>query len=205
MRWLIVVCCLLMLGACTQKTKAPQEPIFAENDAVAAAASVEDENYVIEAGDFLDVRAPSSPKANCIGRVREDGTVALALVRYVRAEGSTIAQFTQTLSELYTEVPGYEGGVGDLTVEVKLGLYLITGKITSGGFRAYKEGLTLYDAVTSGGEITGKAEKGYVKLFRKGAEGPEIVRYKDIEQLKQLPLEENDWVVVPHKVEHLLH
>jgi protein involved in polysaccharide export with SLBB domain len=207
MRWLVVVCCVaaLALGGCVSKTKAPEEPIFAANDAVTAAASVEDQNYVIEAGDFLSIASSSSPQVDCVGPVREDGTVALAVVGYVRAGGSTIEQFTQTLGELYKEAPGYEAGVADLTVEVKRGLYLVTGEITSGGFRTYAHGLTVYDAVVSGGELTKNALADRIFLSRKGAEGREIIRYRNLDQLKDIPLKENDWVIIPYKVEHLLH
>jgi protein involved in polysaccharide export with SLBB domain len=186
-------------------SKPPKEPIFAANDAVVAAKSVEDQSYVIEAGDFLSIVSTSSPQVNCVGAVREDGTVSLAVVGYVRAEGSTIEQFTQTLGELYREVPGYEAGVSDVTVEVKLGLYLVTGEITGGGFRTYAHGLTIYDAVVSGGEITDEALEDRIFLSRKGADGREIIRYTRLDQLKELPLQENDWVIIPYKVEHLLH
>jgi len=207
MKWLVVVCCLaaLMLGACVQKTKGPDEPILAETEVVAAAASVEDEAYVIEAGDILDVKSGSRPEVTSVAPVRADGTVALKVVGYVRAAGNTTAQLAETLKELYKEVPGYEGGVADVTVEVKLGLYLVTGEIANSGFRAYAEGLTIYDAVISGGKMTGKALKDRVFLNRKGADGREIIRYASLEQLKDLPLQENDWVVVPYRVEFLLH
>ncbi len=207
MRWLVVVCSVAVLFAagCGPRKQAAQEPIFAVNDAVAAAPSVKEVQYIIEAGDFLEVKSPACPSANCVGRVSEDGTVALTLVGYVRAEGSTVEQFTRTLRALYAEAPEYEGSTDEVTVEVKLGLYLVTGEITSGGFRTYTEGLTLYDAVVSGGKLTGSALKDRVFLNRKGAEGREIVRYSKLEQLNEFPLQENDWVVIPYKVEHLLH
>jgi protein involved in polysaccharide export with SLBB domain len=207
MRWLVVVCCVaaLFLGSCVGRSRMPKEPVFTANDAVAAAPSVEEQQYVIEAGDFLNVVSQSRPQVSCVGRVGEDGTVVLEVTGYVRAEGSTVEQFTQTLGELYKEEPGYETGVEDLTVEVKLGLYLVTGEVAGPGFRAYREGLTVYDAVMAGGKFTENALRDRIYLNRKGAEGREIIRYTDIDQLKELPLEENDWVVIPYRVEHLLH
>lgn len=207
MKWLVAVCCLaaLLLGACVQKAKGPEEPIFAPNDAVIAAASVEDEGYVIAVGDFVAVSSASRPKVDSVGRVQDNGTVVLREVGYVRAAGSSIAQFAETLEAMYTEVPGYEEGVPDLVVEVKLGLYLVTGEVTNGGFRAYEEGLTLYDAILSGGKLTGKALEDRIFLSRKGVDGREIVRYSDLEQFKEFPLKENDWIVVPYKVDFILH
>ncbi len=207
MRWLIVLWCFaaLMLAGCTRGTQKADEPIFAENEAVAAAPSVEDAGYAIATGDFVSVKSASRPEVNCVGRVREDGTAALNVVGYVRAAGSTTAQFAETLNDLYKEVEGYEAGVADLTIEVKLGLYLVTGEITSGGFRTYADGLTIYDAVVSGGKFTGKALEDRIFLNRKGADGREIIRYSNLEQLKELPLKENDWVVIPYKVDFLLH
>jgi len=207
MRWMVVVCCLaaLLLGACTQGTKKPEEPIFAVNEAVAAAPSVEDPAYLIQVGDFLEVKSAACPETHCVGRVREDGTVVLAVIEAVRAAGSTTTQLADTLKTLYAATPDFEGDVSDLTVEVKLGLYLVTGEITEGGFCAYGEGLTLYDAVVSGGEPTSRALEDRIFLNRKGADGREIIRYSDVEQLKELPLKENDWVVVPYRVDYLLH
>jgi protein involved in polysaccharide export with SLBB domain len=207
MRLLAVVCCVavLLLGACAPKSEVSTEAVFAANDAVAAAGSVENPGYVIQAGDFLQVTSATWPNANCVGRVSEDGTVALKLVGYARAAGNTVEQFGQTLHELYKEVPGYEGSADDVTVHVKLGLYLVTGEITNGGFRTYAKGLTIYDAVVSGGKLTGKALTDRVFLNRKGADGREIIRYSRLEQLKALPLLENDWVVIPYRVDHLLN
>ncbi len=208
MRWLVVVCsvAVLLAAGCGPRREAAQEPIFAANDAVAAAPSVKEVQYIIEAGDFLEVKTPTCPSVNCVGRVGEDGTVALTLVGYVRAQGSTVEQFTRTLRALYAETPRqYEGSTDEVSVEVKLGLYLVTGEVTAGGFRTYTEGLTLYDAVVSGGKLTGEALRDRVFLNRKGSEGREIVRYSSLEQLKEFALQENDWVVIPYKVEHLLH
>jgi len=207
MKWLVVMCCLaaLLLGACVQKAKGPEEPVFAPNDAVIAAASVEDEGYVITVGDFVAVSSASRPTVDSVGRVQDDGTVPLNEVGYVRAAGSSITQFAETLGTLYKEVPGYEGGVADLVVEVKLGLYLVTGEVTSSGFRTYEEGLTLYDAMMSAGKLTGRALEDRVFLSRKGVDGREIIRYSKLEQLKELALKENDWIVVPHKVDFILH
>jgi len=207
MRWVVVVCCVaaLMLGACTRGRKRPKEPVFVANNAVNAAATVEDEAYVIETGDFLAVASALRPEASCVGRVDEDGTVALKLIQYVRAAGSTTEQFAATANDLYKEVEGYEQGVSDLTVEVKRGLYLITGEITGPGFRTHGTGLTIYDALVAGGEMTRDALEDRVFLNRKGAEGREIIRYSKLEQLRDLPLKENDWIVVPYKVDFILH
>ena len=208
MKWLVVMCGLaaLILAGCGQKAKGPDEPVLAETDVVAAAPSVEDAAYVIEAGDIIDVKSASRPELSSVAPVRAaDGTAALKVVGYVRAAGSTTAQLVEIVNELYKAVPGYEAGVEDLTVEVKRGLYLITGEVTDSGFRAYREGLTLYDAVISGGDLRGKALKDRVFLNRKGAEGREIIRYSNLEQLKDVPLLENDWVVVPYKVDFILH
>jgi protein involved in polysaccharide export with SLBB domain len=207
MKWLVVMCGLaaLMLGACVQQTKGPSEPVLAETDVVVAAPSVEDAAYVIEAGDIIDVKSASRPEVTSVAPVRADGTAALKVVGYARAAGSTTAQLVEILNELYKAVPGYEAGVADLTVEVKRGLYLITGEVTNGGFRAYTEGLTLYDAVTSAGKLTGKALKDRVYLNRKGVEGREIIRYSKLDQLKDVLLKENDWVVIPYKVDFILH
>jgi protein involved in polysaccharide export with SLBB domain len=209
MKWLIAVSCVaLCLSAGCGPSRQAEEPVFAPNDAVKAAASVDDANYVIGAGDFVEATCDTCPAANSIGVVRQDGTVALAVVGYVRAAGSTVEQFTQTLRTLYAESPEFTGDVNTVAVKVRLGLYLISGEVTDGGFRTYTEGLTLYDAVVSGGDLTGKAEKGVVRLYRKGVDRVEVIRYgkrEDLKEAPQNPLQENDWVVVPYKVYHMLH
>jgi protein involved in polysaccharide export with SLBB domain len=209
MRWLIAVCCVsLLVAAGCGPSRQAKEPVFAPNDAVKAARSVDDPNYVIQAGDFVEAACDTSPTVNSIGVVREDGTVALALVGYVRAAGSTIEQFTQTVRALYPESEEFTGDPNAISVKVRLGLYLISGEVTEGGFRTYQDGLTIYDAVVAGGKLTSKAEKGYVRLYRKGADKVEIIRYGKLEELKNAPhnpLLENDWVVVPLKIYRLTH
>jgi len=209
MRWLIAVCCVaLVVAAGCGPSKRAEAPLFVPNDAVNAAASVDDPKYVIHAGDFVQVTSPTTPAADCIGCVRVDGDVALALIGYARAAGSTIEEFTQTVRTLYSESSEFTGDANTITVKLKLGLYLVSGEVTEGGFRAFQEGLTIYDAVVSGGELTGKAEKGVVRLYRKGVDKVELIRYSKLEELKdapQNPLQANDWIVVPLKVYHLSH
>jgi len=207
MKWFVILCCaaLLVLAGCGEKPRRPQDPTFAVNDAVMAAPSVENADYIVEAGDFLVVESASRPELNCVGRVNAAGEVALKVIGYLRAAGSTTAEFVDTAGIRYMEKPGYETGVDDLAVQVKRGLYLVTGQVTDGGFRAYKDGLTIYDAVASAGKMKGEAVRDYVVLHRKGADGKEVVRYKKLEDLKDKPLLENDWVVVPYRVDFILH
>ncbi|MBN1918385.1 MAG: polysaccharide biosynthesis/export family protein [Verrucomicrobia bacterium] len=209
MKWMIALCCVaLVVTAGCGATRRAATPVFVPNDAVHAAASVDDSNTVIQAGDFVQIICDTCPTANSIGRVRTDGDVALALVGYVRAAGSTIEEFTQTVRALYGGTEEFSGDPSTIKVHVKLGLYLISGEVAEGGFRAYREGLTLYDAVVSGGKLTGKAEKGIVRLYRKGADRVELIRYGKLEDLAnapQNPLLENDWIVVPYKVYRLSH
>lgn len=207
MKWLAVLCCamLLVLAGCGEKPKQPQNPTFAVNDAVTAAPSVEDADYVIETGDFLAVQSASHPELDCVGHVDDAGEVALAVIGYLRAAGSTTAEFAETARVRYIEKPGYEAGVDDLTVEVKRGLYLVTGEVTEPGFRAYTEGLTIYDAVESAGKMKSEAIRDYVILRRKGADGKEVIRYRALADLKDKPLLENDWIVIPYRVDFILH
>ena len=209
MKWLVALCSMALVAAAgCGPSKQAEVAIFIPNDAVNAAASIDDPSYVIQTGDFVQVTCPTCAAASSIGVVRADGTVALALIGYTRAAGSTIEQFTQTVRTLYAEAEGFTGDPNTATVKMKLGLYLIAGEVTDGGFRAHKEGLTIYDAVLAGGKLTGKAEKGYVRLYRKGVDKVEIIRYSRLEDLRnapQNPLLENDWVVVPYKVYHLSH
>jgi protein involved in polysaccharide export with SLBB domain len=207
MRWLFALCCtaMLILAGCGEKPTQPQEPTFAVNDAVTAAPSVENADYVIAMGDFLAVQSASHPELDCVARVDAAGEVPLKVIGYLRAAGSTTGEFAVTAGIRYMEKPGYETGVEDLSVHVKRGLYLVTGQVANGGFRAYKDGLTIYDAVVSAGKMKDDAIRDYVVLHRKGAEGREIVRYRTLEDLKAKPLMESDWVVIPYRVDFILH
>lgn len=67
----------------------------------AAAPAVAPDNYVLGAGDQIEVTVFGQPDLTTTAAIRPDGMIALPLVKEVKAAGKTAAQLETVLTRLY--------------------------------------------------------------------------------------------------------
>lgn len=135
-------------------------------------------DYVIGAGDQLDIRVRDNPDLSLQLPVRPDGKISLPLVDEVEAAGSTPAELSKDLEkrfETYIRDP-------DVTVIVKdfVGAYAdrirIIGEAVQPQALAYRDGMTVLDAIIQVGGLTEFAAGNRTKLVRR-IDG-EVMRYE---------------------------
>ncbi|MCP4656195.1 MAG: sugar transporter [bacterium] len=97
----------ILLGCAAMKATPRSAPAVPEPVLVQAAAEVadaeEDDEYVLQLGDVLDVKLFYNPELDETLPIRPDGRISLQLVGEVKAAGLTPAELRELLWERYSE------------------------------------------------------------------------------------------------------
>jgi polysaccharide biosynthesis/export protein VpsN len=131
-------------------------------------------------GDQVTVTFSGLPPSDVIPpheeRIKEDGTITLALIGAVKAAGKAPGELQKEIQDLY--VPKY---YLRLTVTVKSQdlVYSVGGEVKSPGPKVYVGETTVTKAIQAAGDFTDFANRKKVKLTRAGAKKPIIVNCVD--------------------------
>ncbi len=123
-------------------------------------------NYIVKPGDILMVQVWGEPKLSGEAVVRQDGFFSNPLVDDVPAEGFTLQEIGQELSNLLQEyVPGASANVA-LSQSAPTVYYLSGQFLKPGEYRTDKN-ITLLQAIATGGGFAPFADESSIMLIRK--------------------------------------
>jgi len=159
----------LLIGCGTR-----QAVLKSETDAQAVfAAPQEPPEYIIQAGDELDIKFFYNPELNETVTVRPDEKISLQLLDDVRAAGLTPAQLDQALTLKYAPVlkePAVTVIVRSFTGQ----RVYVDGEVNSPGLVNLTAGMTALQAVINAGGLRETAKPEAAIVIRKGPENQPI-------------------------------
>ncbi len=163
-----------------------------------------DPQYVIGPGDQLQVFVWRNPDLSVTVPVKPDGRITTPLVEDMQASGKTAGQLARDIEKVlaqYVRTPQV-----NIIVATPLSLYSavkVVGQVKSPQTIPYREGLTVLDAVLTGGGLTDFAAGNRAKIIRQenGRTTEVKVRIKDMVEHGDLrtnvPLRPGDTLIVP--------
>jgi polysaccharide export outer membrane protein len=126
--------------------------------------------YVVQAGDTLEIRFPYHPAHDQIGiKVREDGRVMLPLIGEVQAAGLTPPRLGEAIARRYASELRDPEVVVTVQETVQTGVF-IGGEVNRPGFVPYRSGLTAVQAVLDAGGFKDSANREEVVLLQRERE-----------------------------------
>lgn len=127
-------------------------------------------DYVVNSGDVLLVKVWGEPKLSGEVYVREDGKFTLPLIEDTLAEGKTLKQISEDVTERLREyIPAASLTVSVLqTAPIR---YYLSGQFVKPGEYRSEGKITLLQAIATGGGFAPFADESSVMLIRQGAEG----------------------------------
>jgi protein involved in polysaccharide export with SLBB domain len=154
--------------------------------------------YVIQAGDVLEIKAFNIPEVQDSVTVRPDGKISLLLLDDVTAAGSTPEELDRLLTERYGE--HYRSP--QITVVVRTfssQKVFVAGEVNQPGLLPLVGEMT---AVLQASGFRSTARTDSVILIRKGEKGEALVRKLDLEAMIEKgkpdePLQPFDFIFVP--------
>jgi len=206
LRQLQIVTALLLIGianpARAQGKPENQKPVKAAPAATAAKPATDDPNYLIGAQDVLDISVWKEPEVSRTVPVRPDGKISLPLLNDVQAAGLTptqlAAQITESLKKFLAEPQ-----VTVIVTTINSQRVYIMGEVNRPGAYPMLPGMTILQALSSGGGFTQYANTKKIYLLRlvDGKQEKYPFNYKDVIAGKHaeenIPLKAGDTIVVP--------
>ena len=153
------------------------------NSLPAAGGTAADYNYVIGAGDNINIIVWRNPELSMSVPVRPDGKVSAPLVEELMAQGKTPPQLARDVEkQLSTYVRDpivtviVTGFVGPYSEQIR-----VVGEAAKPQFLPYKQNMSLLDVMIAVGGLTDFADGNRATILR-GSEGnkPYTVRLKDL-------------------------
>ncbi len=173
-RMALVAVTLLVTGCAFNSPKYPPAP---------AAAATPDYNYIVGAGDSLNIIVWRNPELSMTVPVRPDGKVATPLVDEIVAQGKTAVQIARDVElalakfvrDPIVTVIG-TGFIGPYSEQIR-----VVGEASKPQFLAYKQKMTLLDVMIQVGGLTDFADGNSASILRV-SEGDKqyTVRIKDL-------------------------
>ena len=171
----VLVAVTLLVTACAfNSPKYPPAP---------AAAATPDYNYIVGAGDSLNIIVWRNPELSMTVPVRPDGKVATPLVDEIVAQGKTAVQIARDVElalakfvrdPIVTVI--VTGFIGPYSEQIR-----VVGEASKPQFLAYKQKMTLLDVMIQVGGLTDFADGNSASILRV-SEGDKqyTVRIKDL-------------------------
>ncbi len=164
----------------------------------------EEENYLVDYGDELDISFFYNEDYNLEGlKVRPDGKISLPYIGDVLAVGRSTIQIDSVITEAYAAIVR-DPHVTVILKEFDEPVIYIFGEVRSQGAYELVKGMTLLGALAQGRIHTERADKGSVIVIRRVAHDHIIGLQFIIKQLTEggrfdldIPLRSNDIVYVP--------
>jgi len=201
----LVMGLLLMMAALparAQEATQNQKPAKPAAAGVAAKPATDDPNYMIGAQDVLDISVWKEPEVSRTVPVRPDGKISLPLLNDVQAAGLTPSQLAAQLTESLKKFVA-NPQVTVIVTTINSQRVYIMGEVIRAGAYPLLPGMTVLQALSSGGGFTQFANTKKIYLLRqengKQAKYPfnykEVIGGKNAEQ--NILLKAGDTIVVP--------
>jgi polysaccharide export outer membrane protein len=173
--------------------------------ATAAAAGTKDAQYVVGAGDVLQLNVWQVPSLDRQITVRGDGMIVLPMAGELRAAGLTVPQLEEQIVRRLADFNRNVTQVSLSVSEFKSRSIYVLGRVVTPGKYAYAEPINLFDLIREAGGFTDDALRTRVKVVhRQGSE--ERIEYANVEQalngssIDKLPMvRAGDTVIVPKR------
>jgi protein involved in polysaccharide export with SLBB domain len=167
----------VLTGCCASAAGAGQGPAASQagGDRNAVAVSAQRSEYVLRAGDVVEIRFFYNPELNDTIQIRPDGRIALPLVGDVALSGDTVAGVTRRLEALY--LPHLRSP--SVTVQVRSygsQKVYVGGEVPRPGTVQLVGNLTVVDAIMEAGGLKLTGDPSRIVLIRKQGDGTAVAR-----------------------------
>jgi polysaccharide export outer membrane protein len=185
-----------------QENSENQKPVKAAATEAAAKPATDDPNYLIGAQDVLDISVWKEPEVSRSVPVRPDGKISLPLLNDVQAAGLTPTQLAAQITgglKKYVANPQ----VTVIVTTMNSQRVYILGEVNRPGAYPLLPGMTILQALSSGGGFTQYANTKKIYLLRQvnGKQEKYPFNYKDAvagrHAEQNVPLKAGDTIVVP--------
>jgi protein involved in polysaccharide export with SLBB domain len=134
------------------------------------------------------------------GRVKEDGTISLALIGNVEVKGLTPGQLEKAIREKYLEAKLFKNTL-NVTVNAESRSFSISGEVRNPSRQVHSGKMTILSAIASAGGFTDFANKKKVQIIRVNGSSEFVNCTKALKNATlDVPIFPGDRIIVPRRV-----
>ena len=178
---------------------------LASDEAPLASATdpvTKEDNYIIGAGDVLEVLVWKEPDLSRTVHVRPDGRISLPLIDDIKASGSTTVALKERITSAFADYIDSPAVYVMLQENRSKKIYII-GMVASPGEYLLERPITVLQAIAAAGGFKEWAKKEDIVIFRHGESAQTRVEFnyervvsgKEVEQ--NIVLKPDDVIIVP--------
>jgi len=145
-----------------------------------AVAGSKDAQYVVGAGDVLQLAVPQVPSLDRQITVRGDGMIVLPMAGEMRAAGLTIEQLEYQIARRLSDFNRGVNSVSLSVAEFKSRSIYVLGRVVTPGKYAYAEPIGLFDLIREAGGFAEDALRTRIKVVHREG-GEERIEYANVE------------------------
>lgn len=160
---------LAAIGCAASKTPYHEEP----------AAAGQAEEYVLQAGDVVEVKFFYSPELNERITIRPDGKITLQLAKEIKAAGLTPAELEAVLVEKYSRII-QQPEIAVIMREFAGQKVYVGGEVVAPKLVALNGGMTALQAILSAGGLRDSAYVKNIIIISKGPMNKPVIRTVDL-------------------------
>jgi protein involved in polysaccharide export with SLBB domain len=162
-------------------------------------------DYLIQAGDQIDIKLFFNPELNDIVTVRPDGKISLQLLDDVQAAGLTPAQLDEAITRSYAREVKNPVVTVILRGMAEPRVY-VGGDVEKPGYVAVNTQTGVLQAIVQAGGFLDSADMSEVQVLRKGPDSRPIPVHIDVDKIlsgamadADYPLQSTDVIYVPRR------
>lgn len=202
LRWLVCMLAVLSFAGCAYNQPPPQE-----DDMTKEGRQLDE--YKIGVDDQISVNVWRDPELSVSMPVRPDGKITMPLIGDVKAGGRTPEEVAATIRKklsAYIRNPDVTVILTELRSHEYLSRVRVTGAVEEPLSMAYRQGMTVLDAVLEAGGINVYAAPGGTKVFRREGSETRVIDVnldnilKDGDLRTNIYLRPGDVITVPERL-----
>jgi polysaccharide export outer membrane protein len=173
---------IILLGGCaTQKPRLPAQPETGQNET----PRVLIDSYKMAVADQIQINVWKNPELSLSEPIRPDGKISVPLVGDVMAVGLTPEELAEVIEEqlsTYVKNPNVTIVLTSMPGQEYLSRIRVVGSVGRSISIAYRQGMTVLDAVLEAGSVDLYADSNRTKLHRRTENGSETydIRLEDM-------------------------
>lgn len=174
---------------------------FSAPEAVQESGEETKKEYILQAGDVINVKFFYNPELNELVTIRPDGRISLQLVDDVDAVGYTPSEFDQILTEKYSGIL-HQPEITVIVKEFAVQEVFVGGEVMQPGVIAWSRDTTALRAIFQVGGFKETAKINNVIIVSKGPNNLPVARKVNLKEVisTQTPGPQNDILLQPFDI-----
>lgn len=197
-RYILLFLLAPMILSCTSVNSSPPSNVLSLQSEESSLNRI-DQEYILQAGDVLDIKFFYNSELNELLPIRPDGRISLQLIDEVKAAGITPSELDRVLTEKYSVILE-NPEIAVIVKEFGGHKAYIGGEVNNPSVISLVGNITALQAILNAGGFRETAQPSNIIIISKGPDNSATVRTVDLEKVISGDAEGTDLLLKPYDI-----